>query len=141
MINKFHAKTNETVKRILNSLAGSKERVRLVLGDVETGRSWNEENDTIGTISNSTGLHKVPLLIKSARSLGGGSILDHCILGIMSVKRGNTHWHYKAPNYKPSTIESKGLTVIIDGQLFANCETEVKAANLAAFMRLERHKR
>ena len=142
MINKFHATTNETVKHLLISLNASKQRVRLVLGDVATGKSWNEENDTIGTVGCSTGTQKIPLLIRSARSLGGGSILDHCIIGILAVERncGKRRWLYKAPNYIPSIIEAKGLTVIINGEIFANCGTEEKANNLTAFMRLERNK-
>ena len=141
MINKFHAETSEAIKCLLIRLNESGERVRLVYGDTKTGQSWHEENDTIGTIGSSSGAQKIPLLIHNARSSGGVGVgvLDNCILGVLSVKRNV--WLYTAPNYVPSVVKAEGLIVTIDGEVYANCETTAKALHLAAFMRLERHKR
>lgn len=141
MITHFHPETPEAVKAALlkayRSPVGG--RVRLVLGDVKTGKPWNEEHDIMGYICASMGPQKVPLLRYSRRSFGGPAILDHCILAIICIKTGR--WTYKADNFTPSDIKASGLTVTIDGEQFANCSTIAEAQTLASFMRLERHKK
>jgi hypothetical protein len=140
MINAFHPSTPPEVQAVLNRLNSSKERVRLVYGD-KTGRSCNEEFDTIGTVGNSTGAQKIPLLLATCKSLGGNAISDNQVIGIILLNRLKPKWLYKAPNFKPSSITAEGLVVTVDGEVYANCKTERKATNLAAFLRLERHKR
>lgn len=68
------------------------ERVRVFYGDVSTGLSWLDEYDTIGTISRLMGPQKIPILVKTGRSLGGGAILDHCIIRI-DVQANNYSGH------------------------------------------------
>jgi len=72
-------------------------RIRIHLGDAETGRIWLEKHDVIGYIGRSTGSQKIPLLIHNRRSIGGSAILDHCILGIQEVT--TKQWLYKADNF------------------------------------------
>jgi hypothetical protein len=69
----------KVIKELCQAYRG-KYRIRLWYGDEL--KSWNEEHDTIGTIGRSTGKIKIPLLIKSSRSYGGGAILDNCIVRI-----------------------------------------------------------
>jgi len=59
-------------------------RIRIVVdyGDVKTGESWGEQYDIVGYVGRSTGRIKVPLLVFNSRSLGGGAMLDHCILTV-----------------------------------------------------------
>ena len=76
-----------TLKEIIDILEESRvNKTRLIFdfGDPVTGRSWQEENDTIGHVGRSTGVIKIPLLIKTNRSYGGGALLDHCIVKITS---------------------------------------------------------
>lgn len=91
----FHAETPAAVRLILENARLRGERLRLFYGDVETGRDWLEELDTMGTIGRSTGRIQVPLLIRNRRSSGGPAILDHCIVKIM---RGRDVL-YQAANY------------------------------------------
>lgn len=65
------------------------------MGDVETGRDWMDDFDVSGTIGRSTGSIKIPLLIKTHRSMGGMGILDECILRLFV----NKHEVYKHPRY------------------------------------------
>lgn len=97
----FHQKTSPTVCDILNRFLHSEKRLKLYYGDVETGRDWNEENDTTGTIGRSTGTSKIPLLILTKRSHGGGAILDHCIV---KIKSGGVTL-YQHPKYKAPVVE------------------------------------
>lgn len=98
----FNDKTNLDVQRVINSAYNAKQRVRIVLGDNETGEDWLEEHDVIGTIGRSTGSIKTPLLIKSSRSLGGCAISTDCILKIVDVKSKRTL--YEAKNYQKPVL-------------------------------------
>jgi hypothetical protein len=96
----YHDRTDPKVIEVLEAVRKNKTRIRLILGDTETGRPWGETLGVTGTISRSQGPMKVPIMICNARSLGGAQLLDHCILGIRtSVKRDGT-WFYKHPQYK-----------------------------------------
>lgn len=76
----YHSETNPHVIGILENVRKSGVRVRLQYGDVKTGKDWGEYEK--GTIGRSMGPTRVPLLIKTRRSLGGAAILDHCIVKI-----------------------------------------------------------
>ena len=82
----YNVKTSDKVINVLESCKRNNTRIILDYGDTETGISWGEDYDIIGTIGRSTGSIKVPLLIYNARSRGGGVILDHCIIGISESK-------------------------------------------------------
>ena len=82
---------------------------------------------------------KVPLLIANRRSLGGGAILDHCIVRIRTSAGGRIL--YRHPQYhhgkieirlkaEPVTIpDSRVLTVDVlrDGELHAAFESMIQA--------------
>jgi len=74
------------------------ERIVLDYGDTETGRSWGEVHDIIGRVSRSNGSIKVPILVYNARSMGGGAVLDDCIIKITEAKGGRVL--YKHPKVK-----------------------------------------
>lgn len=95
---KFNAKTNDKVKSVITSAYHNKTRVRIVYGDIETGKQWSEEYDVIGTIGRSTGVQPIPLLINNSRSMGGCGLLDHCIIKIVDIKTKRVL--YQADNYK-----------------------------------------
>lgn len=92
----FDEGTNEKVMEILERSRINDERIRLFFGDKETGRCWHETFDVLGRVGRSTGSHKIPLLIKSVRSSGGGAILTACIVAITKDKE----FIYKHPGFK-----------------------------------------
>jgi hypothetical protein len=149
----YDGRTDFEVIKALESARINKLRVRLFLGDVATGKAWNEENDVTGTIGRSTGLYKVPLLIASSRSMGGGAILDHCIMRIQTTAAPRRVL-YSHPAFHTSRFEIRPLTssqqanylaetrgkhiyrfeVLADDEVYARCPTEAYAKRLVAFM-------
>ena len=134
------AKTKSGVVVLLNNLAMSKQRIRLVYGDTETGKDWLQEYDVLGSIGKSTGSNQVPLLIKNSRSTGGGAILEDCILKIVDVKSKKIlyqHEKYMEPKFEivPST---DGYSVTVDCNVQAHFKTIKQAQNYIDFMLCKR---
>jgi len=124
--------TNEIIN-ILERVRYRGERIQVFYGDVKTGRNWNEEHDVCGTIGRSTGTIKIPLLIATKRSSGGGAILTDCIIGI---KQGKTIV-YKANNFIDNVYKvTKGdlpeypFSTLINGELYGRHKTEQSAKRL-----------
>ena len=111
----YHKDTPDAVVRALEQARSSRQRVRLYLGDVKTGRDWLEEHDVEGTIGNSLGPLKVPLVVHNRRSLGGPALLDHCIVRIKWTTGGVLYQH---PSYHTGTfmIREIGLNDTIGGE-------------------------
>lgn len=93
----YHAETSDKVISILEHCRVNKLRIIVDYGDIETGKSWGETCDIAGYIGRSTGLNKIPLLIYNSRSMGGGGILDNCIIKITTSKGKAVL--YQHPNY------------------------------------------
>ena len=68
------------LRELLVKLTGTHRRVAIFYGDPRTGKLWGDVE--VGTVGRSTGTTKVPLLIKTKRSYGGGAILVNNILRI-----------------------------------------------------------
>ena len=143
----FDEKTNDAIQRVITSAYHSKQRLRVVFGDVETGEDWLEEHCVIGTVGRSTGTIKKPLLINNSRSTGGCAILTSCILKIVDVK--SKHVLYEASNYKKpilvkcvSTHNDYMYDVynVKNGSniLHARFKTEKSADNYIEFMQCKR---
>lgn len=99
----FHESTPEVVREWLEVArlsyrAGLNYRIRLVYGDVATGKSWGEEHDVEGYVGRSTGDQPIPILLHNSRSSGGGAILDHCIVRILKTDGRVLYQH---PTYQP----------------------------------------
>lgn len=141
----LNEKTPNRVATLLNNLTMSKQRVRIVYGNPDTGKDWLEEHDVVGTIGKSTGNKPIPLLIHNARSFGGGAILDHCILKIVDVKSKRVlyqHEKYLAPKFEIGFLAITGqYSVTVDGKVQANFKTEKKAQNYIDFMLCKRMKK
>jgi len=121
-------------------------RIRVFYGDTVTGRDWMEENDTMGIVGRSSGQIKVPLLIKTKRSFGGGAILDSVIVKITV----NHRVVYEHPEFWQSELFLSSLkntgtpelpwTVCrkvepVGGmEVYARFATKVKAERFIAFM-------
>lgn len=98
----YHFDTPDKIVGILEEARQSNRSIRLrfCFGDVETGRDWGETCDTTGYIGRSTGAIKIPLLIKTVNSTGGGGILDHCIVRIEKKINGGSYREvYRHPKY------------------------------------------
>lgn len=74
------------------------ERVRLIVhnGDIVSGAAWGDTEE--GYIGRSCGAISIPIIIHNKRSLGGGAILDNCIVAIQLAK--GKKFIYKHPNFK-----------------------------------------
>ena len=118
--------------------------------DYEAGCAWNDEYDTIGRIGRSTGSIKIPLLIKTGRSYGGGGLLDEvtgCIVDAETkevlYKADNFHfpkWEIKG---NPMTDERLSLVYKTDRmtgfKVYATAENLCSLCRLQAFMEGRKH--
>lgn len=95
----YNDATAQVVIDVLERARVSRDRIRIVLGDIATGRSWEESNDVAGYVGRSTGSIKVPLLVHNARSSGGGHMLDHCIIAIRYSNRSRAGYLYRHKLY------------------------------------------
>jgi len=93
----YDVNTTDEMIYMLDRLHNNRERVIFRFGDTKTGKDWGESNDIIGTIGRSTGEVKIPLLIHSRRSSGGGLLLTGNIVKIIKSKGKQTV--YKNPAY------------------------------------------
>ena len=85
----YRTETPDDLVRILEALRTTKERVILIYGDAETCKPWEPSaTPERGFISRSMGKYKVPLLVRTARSMGGEGVLDHCIVQIRKSRGG-----------------------------------------------------
>jgi hypothetical protein len=75
----YHTETPDELVKVLEDLRQSKQRVIIHFGHVATGTEAYVER---GTIGRSTGIQKIPLLVKTSRSLGGGALFSETILKI-----------------------------------------------------------
>jgi len=128
----YDINTDKKIVSILDDAIINRKRLKLDYGNTETGESWNECNDIIGRIGRSTGSIKIPLLILTSRSYGGGALLDSCIIKITDVKTGNVI--YKNQNYKekvfnivPSDLPDYTVNVNINGKLYSRHKSERSA--------------
>lgn len=142
----YHAKTPDEIIEILEQARKNGKRIRLFYGDTKTGLDWCEESDTIGYVGHSTGEIKVPLLLSRRNSIGGGAILDHCIVRITIDKYDvYRHPNYHLPEFsidydKTSFTEQPYfVTNKNKNQIVAKFKTEKQAIKWLAFIKGERN--
>lgn len=93
----YHAETTDEMIKILHNIRKLGTRVRFHWGDIKTGRDWGDDYGVKGTIGNSMGPIKIPILIYNRRSTGGGALLEaHCVK-ITETKGGRVI--YQHPKY------------------------------------------
>ena len=139
----FDNETSDKVKECINHCYNSKLRIRLWYGDIDTGMSWLEEYDVVGTIGRSSGQAKIPLLIKNSRSSGGGGVLCHCIIRIDVIGSRRTIYEHPLfyvptlgvyPNLDEDTKTKYPFIVLKDNELQARFKSEKQAKNYIGFM-------
>ena len=123
--------TPDQVKRVLVGAMNNRQRVRLFLGDPDTGRDWCEEMETMGYIGVSSGRLKVPILLPTKRSRFGPQISTDRVLKIKIEGR----IVYQSPRYQVPELEVRGREVLRDGQVIARHKSESKAQSWVRFMR------
>jgi len=141
----YSEETPDEVIRVLESLRGTNQRVKIYLGDRVTGRDWMEEDGKIGKVGRSTGLIKIPLLIRTINSHGGGAILDDCIVKIATSPTASSIVLYQHPRYhQPEmVIREEGLpdkpqythTIRIDGEAYSRHTSYGSAQRLVSLLR------
>lgn len=99
----YDQRTPDGVIRVLERARLNRTRLHISLGDRETGRDSLEEFEAHGYVGRSMGPIKAPLLIANHRSLGGGAILDHCIVRIRESAGGSVL--YQHPKYHHGVLE------------------------------------
>lgn len=92
----YHAETAPELVEALETARKWRQRVRIFLGDPKTGERWGDVET--GYIGRSGGRVKVPLVVCNSNSLGGGALLDHCIVEMehANKKNGGTIWKAQA---------------------------------------------
>ena len=141
----YSNETPDGAIRVLESLRGTHQRVKIYLGDRETGRDWMEESDKAGKIGRSSGPIKVPILLTTINSHGGGAILDDCIVKIVTSPAASARVLYQHPSYhQPEMlVTNKGLedkpeythTVRIGGDVYSRHTSERSAKRLVALLK------
>ena len=135
----YDVRTPIEVTKVLEKARLNRTRLHISLGDAVTGNDWIEEFECFGFIGRSTGSIKIPLILPLSRSIGGGAILDHCIVRIRHSSGGKVLWSH--PKYHHGKIEVRQkeqpvaledgrsllVDVLRDGQVQAAFETVDKA--------------
>ncbi len=92
----FDPHTPDQVKAILEDARLRYFRLRIYIGDRETGLDWNEEHDVLGYIGRSMGPIRVPLLLRSRTSSGGPALLTACIVKLQRAADKLVLWQHPA---------------------------------------------
>lgn len=135
----YHAETKDQVIYILENARLIGMRVRVHYGD-QSGKDWLEENDVNGTIGRSIGPIKIPLLIPRRDSMGGGGLLEQCIIKIRAVGP-KAKVLYQQPRYHTGAflvqpcadIEGYISEVLVDGSVHARFQKAGQAERWVIF--------
>jgi hypothetical protein len=99
----FDTRTPERVAQLIAGLSRDT-RIRVHYGDAETGQDWGDLYDVAGYIGRTTG-DQSPILLNNRRSMGGGMLLDHCIVRVRYANRRDGGDLYLHPTYTPPARE------------------------------------
>jgi hypothetical protein len=148
----FDARTPAEVQQILEDARNSGDIMRVFVGDVQTGRDWLDEYDTIGRIGRSSDWMKLPQVVPNGQS-EGPALLSECIVRIFNVTKGTEV--YRHPTYHTPKMElaeaasydqADGYTHCVkmqckDGNMESSCnfKSHAAASDWLAFMDGQTH--
>jgi len=83
---------------------------------------------------------RFPILVYNDRAIGGGTILDHCIIKIVASNGKRVLYqseNYQQPTFEilPSDLPDYSFNVNINGELYSRHKTEKQAKNLVNKMK------
>jgi len=84
----YNIKTPDEVIRVLENARATNQRIIVTYGNTSTGASWSDRG--VGYVGRSGGSTKIPIILFNTRSHGGGPLLEHCIVKIITAK-GRKH--------------------------------------------------
>lgn len=117
----YDIRTPDEVIRVLENARQNRTRLHISLGHTDgpkDGLDWLEEFESHGYIGRSMGPIKVPLLVANRRSLGGGALLDHCIVRIRQSAGGRVLYQHPAYHFGTMEIHIKAESVTLsDGRV------------------------
>ena len=96
----YDVRTPDALVSLLEKMRMLRARCAFVYGDPETGVVW-DDTPLRGRIGRSTGTYKIPLVIKTRRSMGGEALLTHCILVVKESVGGKIIYDRRAGSRKP----------------------------------------
>lgn len=101
----YHRETPDEIIEILERARAERTRIRIWYGDVKTGRAWGDSEQ--GRLGRSGGPVKCPIILNNRRSIGGGALLDHCIVKVehSNKRRGGAIWIHQSFNTSPSPVK------------------------------------
>lgn len=103
----YKLSTPEPVIAILEYARANNLRLILTYGDAVTGVPWEPSaTPDTGCIGRSTGTEKIPLLIRTRRSLGGEAVLDDCIVQIRTSKGKRLLYHHGMLEITPPALRT-----------------------------------
>lgn len=134
----FKKDTRDAVKKVIDRLIHTGEKVRVFYGDPETGKSSMDEFDMIGSVGRLTGTLKAPILISEADGFGA-PMQDDKVIRIIRVRdHKNLYKHpgFHLPEMKLVEAEHPQfkVSVMIEGQVAARFKSLGKACKWIAFM-------
>ncbi len=97
----YHVATDPTLVSVLERARSAGTRLRFFLGNPATGQLWGDVE--VGTIGRSMGPIRVPLVIHNRRSMGGGALMDDCLVAVCRTDRP-TAWMYLAPAVRAALV-------------------------------------
>lgn len=137
----FDPDTAPEVTQILERYRKSEQPLRLVYGDIVTGKDWCEECDVVGIVGRSTGPLRVPLMIEFGQQ-GGSTILTTRVLVIIDPM--TRRCLYKHPSYQSPVVHVEHeadadlpFCVLHDGKKIARFDNALDAHELCAFFTLK----
>jgi hypothetical protein len=131
----YDKETPDELIVVLEKARLSKTRLKLYLGDSKTGRDWMEEADKLGMVGRSSGPIKIPLLIKTVASRGGGSLMSGCIVKLLTSPEGTVLYQHPEYNQPKMEIVEDGdgkysHAILIDDEIYSRHESLVSAKRL-----------